>query len=71
MIKSVFLLQHVHNEESGEEDVKIIGIYSSRLKAESAKIRVGMAPGFRSNIGEFCIDEYKLDEDNWVEGFVD
>jgi hypothetical protein len=37
---SVFVLQHVHAREDGDKDVKFIGVYSSREKAESAVTRL-------------------------------
>ena len=66
----VFALQHSYEDEDGVEDVKVIGIYSSRQLAESAKVRLREQPGFREKVGGFHIDEYLLDEDNWKEGFV-
>ena len=33
---SVFVLQHVHTREDGGEDVKFLGVYSSREKADAA-----------------------------------
>src|SRR5215470_17597806 len=43
---SVFVLQHVHSREDGVEDVKFIGVYSSREKAQAAVARLGRLPGF-------------------------
>ena len=34
---SVFVLQHVHSREDGVEDVKFIGVYSSREKADGGR----------------------------------
>ena len=42
---SVFVLQHVHAREDAAEDVKFIGVYSSRAKAEEAVARLGRAWG--------------------------
>ena len=43
---SVFVLQHVHSQEDGVEDVKFVGVYSSREKAEAAVARLSRLPGF-------------------------
>ncbi|MGV7118986.1 DUF7336 domain-containing protein [Paenibacillus kyungheensis] len=66
---TVFLLQHSY-EVNRVENSKIIGIYSSREIAESTIIKYKKIPGFRNYPNEFFIDGYKLDEDNWEEGFV-
>jgi hypothetical protein len=67
---SVFVLQHVHSREDGAEDVKFIGVYSSREKAEAAVVRLGRLPGFMDAPDGFHIDEYRLDQDHWAEGYV-
>jgi hypothetical protein len=70
MTKSAFLLQHVYEDAEGGEDIKVIGIYSSRQSAESAKVRLSRKPGFEQSMGGFHVDEYILDQDNWAEGFL-
>jgi homoserine kinase type II len=66
----VFVLQHVARENTSEEDVKFIGVYSTRESAEAAVQRLLDKPGFRDDSEGFHIDEYSLDEDHWPEGFV-
>lgn len=67
---SVFVLQHVHSQIDGIEDVKFIGVYSSREKAESAVARLRCLPGFSDAPDGFHIDEYRVDQDQWAEGYV-
>ena len=67
---SVFVLQHVHSREDGVEDMKFIGVYSSREKAQEARKRVGRLCGFKGAPDGFCIDEYRVDQDHWVEGYA-
>ena len=67
---SVFVLQHVHSREDGVEDVKFIGVYSSREKAQAAVARLGRLPGFADAPDGFHIDEYRVDQDYWVQGYV-
>ena len=66
----VFILQHVHVMEDGAEDVKLVGVYSSRENAQAAVARLGQAPGFRDDAAGFHIDEYRVDRDQWVEGYA-
>jgi len=79
-MKSVFVLQHLHLHSHGEEDVKLIGVYSSRAAAIAAVTRLKGQPGFCDlpNIVSpsdeddqgFHIDEYVIDLDYWPEGYV-
>src|SRR5262245_18590799 len=66
----VFLLWHVHDSPGGEEDAKLIGVYSSRELAEQARQRAAGQPGFRDMPTGFCIDRYTDEEDHWREGYV-
>jgi len=68
---SVFVVQHVHSLEGGEDDVKFIGVYSSRENADAAVARLSLQPGFSDELDGFSVDEYRLDEDQWAEGFVE
>ena len=67
---SVFVLQHVHLREGGVEDVKFIGVYSSREKADAAVERLSRQPGFSDSPEGFHVDEYRVDQDHWAEGYV-
>jgi hypothetical protein len=66
----VYVLQHAHESESGAEDVKFIGVYSSAANAQAAIARLRQAPGFADAPAGFHIDEYQLDQDQWVEGYA-
>jgi hypothetical protein len=65
----VYVLQHVHALDDGAEDVKFIGVYSSRENAQAAITRLCQAPGFCEAPTGFHIDEYQVDRDQWVEGY--
>lgn len=57
------------DEEAGD-DVKVLGVYSSRGKAEARIERAKELEGFRDEPDCFHVDEYLLDEDRWSDGFV-
>ncbi len=67
---SVFVLQHVHSRDNGVEDVKFIGGYSSPEKADAAVARLSCLPGFSDAPHGFHVDEYRVDQDHWAEGYV-
>jgi hypothetical protein len=65
----VFVLQHDHEIDEDNEDVKFIGVYSTHEKAEEAVKRLITQPGFRDTQEGFSIDKYDIDKDNWCEGY--
>jgi hypothetical protein len=69
---SVFILQHSYqaNNDDSSDETKFIGVYSTREKAEKAIERLRKQPGFKELANYFCIDEYRVDQDHWAEGFV-
>ena len=66
---TVVVVHHVYAAESGEE-VKLIGIYSSPEIAHREIEKLKEQPGFRSLPEHFSVDEYKLDQTNWSEGYI-
>ena len=68
--KVVYLVQHEHKIVEDFTDIKTIGIYSSRKKAEEAVERLKNQPGFKDTTKGFSIDEYGIDRDRWVDGFI-
>jgi hypothetical protein len=71
-MENVFLLWHTHFDESldGGEDVKLIGVYSTKELAENALVRMSKVEGFQDHTAGFEISEYKIDKDNWTSGFI-
>ncbi len=81
LVDSVFVVQHLDVLGNGEEDVKLIGVFSSLGAANAAVGRLSGQPGFRDfpSIVEpgksempdgFYIDEYHLDMVHWREGYA-
>lgn len=66
----VFSLEHVHVFDDESEDVKLVGIYSTKEKAQAALERVANQPGFCDFPDGFSIGEIVVDQDHWLEGFV-
>ncbi len=74
-MEKVYLLQHCYEYEVmdgiNKEESKIIGIYSSRTKAEQVIEKFKLKKGFnRFPIDCFCIDEYEINQDHWCDGFI-
>ncbi|EMT6578121.1 MULTISPECIES: DUF7336 domain-containing protein [Providencia] len=67
---TVYMLYHIRDEDTKDEDMKIIGIYSSFELAQKAQDKVSNQPGFIDYPDGFSISEEVLDRDGWVDGFV-
>lgn len=66
----VYIVQHVHEFDDGSEDIKFIGVYSTYQKAEEAVKRLSTQIGFCETLEGFHIDEYIVDKDHWIEGYI-
>jgi len=69
-MKTVFVVFHVAREDEPDEDIKLIGVYSDRQLAIAATTDLKDLPGFRDYPNGFHIDEYQVDKNHWVEGFI-
>lgn len=74
-MKKVYLVQHSYEYEIEEgipsEETKIIGIYSSIEKAKETVEHFLTIEGFKDFPEDcFYIDAYKLDTNNWEDGFI-
>lgn len=69
-MKIVYFLYHLRDEDTDDEDIKLIGIYTDRDLAIKAKERVINKSGFADYPGGFRIISIELDRDSWVEGIT-
>ncbi|MCM3630409.1 hypothetical protein M3194_24045 [Paenibacillus glycanilyticus] len=71
-MKTIFIVQHSYEvgEDGLYDETKLIGVYSSKEKAESVVKRYKRLPGFKDYLDAFYISEYEIDKDNWTEGFI-
>lgn len=60
MGKMVYLLQHLYyyGEDNKHEEVKMLGVYSTKLKAIKAMRKYLLLPGFK-NYKASCFEIYK------------
>jgi len=80
-MKSVFILQHLHTLPGDIDDLKMIGVYLSRVDAVQATERLKIQPGFldhpkivnfdsESDMQGFHVTEYEIGKEHWPEGYV-
>ena len=65
----VFLVWHNHTPED-DDNAKLLGVFSSREKAEERVVRARLKPGFADFPDDFIIAENVVDKDEWTSGFV-
>ncbi|MFA6289438.1 MAG: hypothetical protein WC661_18815 [Opitutaceae bacterium] len=66
----VYLLQHVAGGNDKDEDVKVLGVYSSYGKAKLAIVFFKKKAGFSRYPDGFSIDHYRLNKHEWRDGFL-
>ena len=69
MNNSVFLLEHSYITDNYIEHNKTLGIFSTKDKAEKMISMYRKLPGFSKYPDNFTIDEYILDQTEWLSGF--
>ncbi|WP_019553479.1 DUF7336 domain-containing protein [Propionispira raffinosivorans] len=70
---AVYILQHSYEvgEDGQFDEIKMIGVYSSRESAEKTIARYKMLSGFKDYpISCFYISKYEIDKDHWTDGFI-
>jgi hypothetical protein len=67
--KTMFVLWHQY-ERNGQEELKLLGIFSSRKLALAAKKRMKTRPGFREHPSGLIVAESFVDRDLWPDGFI-
>ncbi|CAN5897247.1 hypothetical protein BH20ACT7_BH20ACT7_02350 [soil metagenome] len=68
--RSVWLLWHGDDIYDETPDAKLLGVYSSEERARDRIRRTKGVPGFGEHPDAFVIDEYVVDKDAWVDGFI-
>lgn len=66
----LWVLWHNRTDERGCDHDKMLGIYSTREKAEQGLAMLRDKPGFRDHPDGFEILEGRLDKTSMLEGFV-
>ena len=67
-MESVFVLHHVARVGE-DEDVKLIGVFRTKVDAEAAAEQLKVQPGFRDVGGEWSCVEFVIGKIHWSEGF--
>ena len=69
----VYRLMHAYNvgKDKDYEEVRTIGLYSTRKKAKQVMESYMKKKGFKSHIDGFWIDKWEVDKHfEWSDGFI-
>jgi homoserine kinase type II len=64
------LVTHTRSLDCGCDDVKFIGVFSSRESAAAAVAQLVRQPGFIEHPDGFFVEVYPVDRPHWTEGFA-
>jgi hypothetical protein len=65
-----FVAFHEYEDDNGDEQTELIGIYTTKEKAEAAVVSLTKMPGFADYPNGFSIEFHAFDRTGWTEGFV-
>ena len=65
----VYILWHTRVDAFGCDNDKCLGVFSSLDNAEQAKQYALTQKGFKDHPDGFCVSEYTIDKQEWLEGF--
>jgi hypothetical protein len=60
----------VRIDEQAGDDVKLLGCYSSKQRANDRIERARLFSGFAQESDCFTVTRYEVDHDEWAEGYV-
>ena len=70
MSKKIFFLDYVYEFVDGHDDIRLLGVFSSREKAKLALSKIKKNLEFKKIAKYIVISDDVIDELGWKEGFV-
>ncbi|MBL4600074.1 MAG: hypothetical protein JKX93_13980 [Rhizobiaceae bacterium] len=71
-LEFIYVLSHIRPLPDGEEEDRLIGIYSSKERTELRKRQLQGQPPFSDAPNEFYLSRGKIgaEEEGWPEGYI-
>lgn len=69
-LKKVYFLYYVYEFEDGHDDVRLLGVFSSKEKASTALQNIKKNPDCKKIKNLFSILQIIIDRLGWTEGYV-
>ena len=67
---TIFIVYGIREQQDADDEVRIIGVYSSSERAWSAIDDLPSQQEFLGKGWSFEVDQCELDKDYWTEGFI-
>jgi hypothetical protein len=68
--RTIYSLNHASGKYL-DEDIKLIGVFSTKALAQETARLLKNKPGFRDQSGRFRVDAIVIDQIGWVDGFTE
>ena len=65
----IYLLYHIQDLDN-DQDFKLLGVYSTKERAEDRIEKAKKLKGFCDYPDGFQIEGMEVDKDEWIEGFI-
>lgn len=69
-LKKIYFLYYVYEFEDGHDDVRLLGVFSSKQKANIALQNIKKNPDYKKIKNFFSIHQIIIDRLAWTEGYV-
>ena len=68
--KRIYFLDYVYEFEDGHDDIRLLGVFSSRKKAKEALLRIKNNPNYEKIAKYLVISGSFMEKLNWPDGYV-
>lgn len=68
-MEDLYSVDHIYRNEYGKVQMKSIGVFTGRQKADAALAGVKDMPGFRDHASGFIVEKVVIDTVFWEAGF--
>ena len=69
-LKKIYFLYYVYEFEDGHDDIRLLGVFSSKEKANIALKNIKKNPNYKKIKNLFSIHQIIIDKLGWTEGYV-
>ena len=69
-MKKIYFLYYVYEFEDGHDDVKLLGVFSSKINAKLALTKIKKNPGYKKISRYLEISEDSIESLAWPDGYM-
>ena len=68
--KRIYYLDYVYEFKDGHDNIRLLGVFSSRKKAKEALLRIKNNPSYKKIVKHLVISGSFMEKLNWPNGYV-